>query len=548
MKVANNRYRNSMIAGKLLKLAATFFLGIQMLSAMGQTFQLPDSNFRKKLISSYPWVMSGNALNIAAAQTMTGTLDVSSSNISDLTGIEYFKSINTLNANYNKLVTVPGVAGLSNLVYLDLNYNQLTSVPSISALTNLAEFQVAYNQLTSLPSFENNPGLKVIFCANNKLTSLPDISFLTGLVKLIIGSNPYKSLPDFSPFVNLSELHVHDTGIDTIKGLSSLSNLRVLYAWGNRIRDLSGVNANTKINTFVIYDNELASLPVLTNKPLMYVVLNTNRLTFEDLLPLTSMSNFSSFDYFPQKTVDAPETIVAREKDNITLVPKIDAGVTSNWYKWYRNGVYVDSNQTGELPISPVSYADSGNYVVKVTNPNVKGLTLICYPKKVMVKPCLEIVNNNLSLTQAACAEGSVLDFQSLQLGGGTAPFTYSLVFPDHTDSVSSTSPVFTHIKPGSYFIWVSDGNMCKAVSPVVVPRPKDCDAIFSPDNDGVMDNFFITDQGKARIYNIKRDLIKELQAPASWDGTRNDGSEAEAGYYSIVVNGKKIIHVTLIR
>ncbi|MBX9853468.1 MAG: leucine-rich repeat domain-containing protein [Cytophagaceae bacterium] len=503
---------------------------------------------RNKLLADYPSVMSGNLLNISAAGSLTGSLDLSNSNISNADGIQYFTGINLLNLNFNQLITLPDISGLTQLTKLFLSYNRLISLPSLSSLGSLTDFQAAYNQVTVLPSLAGNTNLLKIYCQNNRLTSLPDISMLTNLQILDIGNNNFTQLPDLSPLINLQQLHVHQTGVDTLIGLSSLSNLTILFAWGNHIRNLSGLNANTVLTVFQVFNNDLESLPVLSNKPsLSSVSFINNHLTFEDILPLTSLPGFGFFSYNPQKQVPLLSQTV-REKDNLAFDPGIDQALTTNQYTWYKNGNIMTTNQTGIYSIPSVLYADSGNYYAEITNPGLPGLTLQTDTAILSVKACLEITSFETNILSEDCKAGTEIQLSSLNLGGGIAPFNYGIVRADKTDTLFAAMPQFESLAPGTYKIIIKDSRMCKAAANVFVRKPDGCNAIFSPNGDGLMDTYFIEEEGKIKIYDTGRNLIKELNAPAVWDGTKSDGSLADDGYYAIVINDKKIIHVTLIK
>jgi len=116
---------------------------------LAQQTYVPDDNFENYLEANG----MGNGIpnddyvttsNIGGA----GGLNVSNQNISDLTGIEDFIALTTLNCYYNQLT------------FLDLSQN--------TALTTL---YCRDNQLTSL-DVSNNTALTYLYCDNNQLTSL----------------------------------------------------------------------------------------------------------------------------------------------------------------------------------------------------------------------------------------------------------------------------------------------------------------------------------------------------------------------------------------
>ena len=49
---------------------------------------------------------------------------------------------------------------------------------------------------------------------------------------------------------------------------------------------------------------------------------------------------------------------------------------TGNQYQWAKDGVILDGETGTTLTISTITKADSGNYVVRVTNPDAPNLTL----------------------------------------------------------------------------------------------------------------------------------------------------------------------------
>ncbi|MBC7390160.1 MAG: gliding motility-associated C-terminal domain-containing protein [Opitutaceae bacterium] len=64
-----------------------------------------------------------------------------------------------------------------------------------------------------------------------------------------------------------------------------------------------------------------------------------------------------------------------------------------------------------------------------------------------------------------------------------------------------------------------------------------DCEAVFSPNGDGISDTYFIENVGKTLILDKFGQIIKDINAPGYWDGTKNNGSLAKEGLYFIIGN-----------
>lgn len=123
-----------------------------------QVINFPDANFKNKLLTvgnacigeSMDKCFFGGSIDsnnngeieVSEAEAVA-ILQLSSANISDLTGIEYFINLERLGCAYNNLVSVD-LSALTSLKILQLRNNQLSSL-------NLAEL----NQLEEL-SCQNN--------------------------------------------------------------------------------------------------------------------------------------------------------------------------------------------------------------------------------------------------------------------------------------------------------------------------------------------------------------------------------------------------------
>ncbi|HSY62620.1 MAG TPA: leucine-rich repeat domain-containing protein [Cytophaga sp.] len=511
------------------------------------TVAIPDVNFRNKLLSSYPSVMTGNQLNIAAAQSYTFDVILSGSNISDLTGIEYFTSTFKIDVSYNNVTSIPAISSSSPIKYLYANNNQLTQLPNLSALTGLLELQVSYNKLTSLPQLNTLTSLTNLLASDNSLTSLPSITNLTNLKYLIIGNNPFTSLPDFSPNSNLLELHVHQTGTSEIKGLASLTKLKKLYCWQNSISDLSALSANTTLNGLYAFQNNLSALPTLTNKPLMFVEIANNQLTFEDLLPLSTLTLFD-FSYSPQDSMGVYTSLPTRLLHTLSLGMTEDAGVTNSIYTWYKNAASIGTTTVNQNTIATAAQTtDAGTYYVSITNSSLPALTLTHRLWNVSIINCVDLLSYSFSIASNECSSGATIN-STVVLDGGTAPYQYVLTPLNSPAAISSSNGDFSQIAPGQYAYSIKDANGCGIDTTAVVQKPAKCDPVITPNGDAQMSSYFIEQTGTAKIIDIEGKTILQLTTPAVWYGTKNDGTFADAGYYVIVVNNKKVTNITVIR
>ena len=128
-------------------------------------------------------------------------LEIRDAGLTNLTGIEFFKSLTELYCNTNQLTSLD-VSKNTSLTSLQCWRNQLTSL-DVSKNTALKYLGCGGNQLTSL-DVSKNTSLTSLDCGANQLTSL-DVSKNAALIYLYCGANLLKNL-DISKNTDLSVL------------------------------------------------------------------------------------------------------------------------------------------------------------------------------------------------------------------------------------------------------------------------------------------------------------------------------------------------------
>ena len=112
-----------------------------------QNVNIPDANFKNALISAGVDTSEDGEISYAEAEAIT-SLFLQWANISDMTGIEAFINLNSLNCASNQLTSLD-VSGCTALFSLDCVGNQLTSL-DVSECIALYGMECGFNQLTSL--------------------------------------------------------------------------------------------------------------------------------------------------------------------------------------------------------------------------------------------------------------------------------------------------------------------------------------------------------------------------------------------------------------
>ena len=254
--------------------------------ANGQIINFPDANFKAKLLMAN--IANGIAKdsqnnNIAVDDNNDGQiqvaealqvsiLNINSSNISDLTSIEYFTNLKYLNCDSNQ-ITILNITNNISLTFLSCRFNQLTTI-DLTNNTNLITLACNYNIITAL-SVNNLINLDTLNCSNNLLTSIA-INNLTNLTSFTCKNNQLSALN----VINNTNLSYLSCEYNQLTSLDVSTNIN-LYSFYFKFNQLTSINLNTNINlaNFDCKNNLLTSLDLSNNINLATLYCDNNQLT-----------------------------------------------------------------------------------------------------------------------------------------------------------------------------------------------------------------------------------------------------------------------------
>lgn len=265
-----------------------------------QIVNIPDSNLKAKLLQAD--VNNGIAYNnnnsikidvnndgevqLSEALTVT-SLNISSSNISDLTGLASFSNLEGFDCS-NNLITQFDVVGQQNLLYLDVRANLLTSV-NVSGLANLMTLLVNQNpQLVSINA-SNCSSLQGLNLTNGSLTTL-NISGCTSLLDLFLDNNNLTSL-DVSGLVNLETINCNNNQISNLN-LTGCVSLEYIDFDNNLLTELNVISLPSLLAIEAKY-NLITVLNLVDLPSLAFLYIEQNPTPFIDVSNLPSLYDFN---------------------------------------------------------------------------------------------------------------------------------------------------------------------------------------------------------------------------------------------------------------
>lgn len=160
-------------------------------SLHAQNVNIPDANFKAYLVGNTSInTNSDSEIQVSEATAFNGSINCNNLNITDLTGIEAFTALTSLECNDNNLTSLD-VSNNTNLSILYCNNNNLTSI-DISNNTQLISFQCCCNSISTL-DLSNNSLLDRLYVNHNQLSSL-DVTNNTALTKFRCYNNQLTQL------------------------------------------------------------------------------------------------------------------------------------------------------------------------------------------------------------------------------------------------------------------------------------------------------------------------------------------------------------------
>lgn len=283
---------------------------------------IPDANFEDKLIA-LKIDKDGKNGKVATLSIATVTsLDISSSSIKDLTGIQDFTSLTVLNCSTNQLTSLTPA---NNLLLTELNCssNLITAI-DVSKNKSLTALNVSNNNLTTLNvkngfntnmdwfsvNFTKNASLSCIQVDNAKysndnwngkldktsyftedcssFTAIPDSNFEDKLIALKIDIDGKNGKVLTSSISKITDLNVQLSDIKDLTGIQDFTSLEFLNCQFNFLTSLN-VTKNSKLIELYTHGNDLTTLNVSANTALTTLQVNKNKLTALDISKNTKL-------------------------------------------------------------------------------------------------------------------------------------------------------------------------------------------------------------------------------------------------------------------
>lgn len=210
--------------------------------------------------------------------TFLEKLNLSKTNVKDLSPIKDLKKLKELNLAGSKVDTLLYLKDLTNLEILDVSGLQIFSLENIAGLAKMRELTCGENKLRDLEPLRNMTMLEELDISLNY--AIKDVTPITGLVsleKLRLKKVAIGSLEPLTSLVNLVHLDCFNAGISDLSPLSKLPKLMHLDISHNSVSDLSPLRSLNYITYLALASTKVSDLsPISRFRHLEYLNVSGN--------------------------------------------------------------------------------------------------------------------------------------------------------------------------------------------------------------------------------------------------------------------------------
>lgn len=282
-------------------------------------------------------------LNLGFAEKPESTVDC----VTDITGLEYFTSLETLNLKFNSVSDIKPIEGISTLKVLILGENPISSI-NLDKLGELTDLRLYGTNISEI-DLSKTPKLESLYLQRTKVSKV-DLTPLQSLDQALINKCS-----------NLSELKASNlpslTRLDAVEGnltsfeISDCPSLRELHLNSNKLTSikLNNLNMLMRLN---VYNNKLASIEVSNLPLLMWLFVFDNQISSIDLSANVALREFrASNNPLTEVNLSTNENLVSLELENMSKMKTLN--IKNRFYdEWESEYHIVDGNTALEKVIT----------------------------------------------------------------------------------------------------------------------------------------------------------------------------------------------------
>ena len=266
--------------------------------------------------------------------------------VTDITGLEYFTSLETLSLKYNSVSDIKPIEGISTLQVLILGENPISSI-NLDNLGELTDLRLYGTNISDI-DLTKTPKLESLYLQRTNVSKV-DLTPLQSLDQALL--NKCSSLTEIkaSNLPSITRIDAVECNLKSFE-ISDCPSLRELHLNSNKLTSIKMTNL-AMLMRLNVYDNQLTSIDVSNLPLLMWLFVYDNQLTSIDLSANVPLREFrASNNPLTEVNLSTNENLVALELENMSKMKTLN--IKNDFYDEYSEYLIVDGNTALEKVIT----------------------------------------------------------------------------------------------------------------------------------------------------------------------------------------------------
>lgn len=266
--------------------------------------------------------------------------------ITDITGLEYFTSLETLSLKFNSVSDIKPIEGISTLKVLILGENPISSI-NLDALGELTDLRLYGTNISDI-DLTKTPKLESLYLQRTNVSKV-DLTPLQSLDQALL--NKCSSLTEIkaSNLPSITRIDAVECSLKSFE-ISDCPSLRELHLNSNKLTSIKMTNL-AMLMRLNVYDNQLTSIDVSNLPFLMWLFVYDNQLTSIDLSANVPLREFrASNNPLTEVNLSTNENLVSLELESMSKMKTLN--IKNDFYDEYSEYLIVDGNTALEKVIT----------------------------------------------------------------------------------------------------------------------------------------------------------------------------------------------------
>lgn len=266
--------------------------------------------------------------------------------VTDITGLEYFTSLETLSLKFNSVSNINPIEGISTLKVLILGENPISSI-NLDKLGELTDLRLYGTNISDI-DLTKTPKLESLYLQRTNVSKV-DLTPLQSLDQALL--NKCSSLTEIkaSNLPSITRIDAVECNLKSFE-ISDCPSLRELHLNSNKLTSIKMTNL-AMLMRLNVYDNQLTSIDVSNLPLLMWLFVYDNQLTSIDLSANVPLREFrASNNPLTEVNLSTNENLVSLELENMSKMKTLN--IKNDFYDEYSEYLIVDGNTALEKVIT----------------------------------------------------------------------------------------------------------------------------------------------------------------------------------------------------